>query len=44
MTMPFTDGIAAQEGRLVFMTTNKVDVLDPALIRPGKCASDRLFE
>lgn len=31
------DGVAAQEGRLVFMTTNHVDKLDPALIRPGRC-------
>ena len=30
------DGVAAQEGRLVFMTTNHVDRLDPALIRPGR--------
>lgn len=30
------DGVAAQEGRLVFMTTNHVEVLDPALIRPGR--------
>lgn len=27
------DGVAAQEGRLLFMTTNKIQVLDPALIR-----------
>lgn len=30
------DGVAAQEGRLVFMTTNHVERLDPALIRPGR--------
>lgn len=30
------DGVAAQEGRLVFMTTNHVDRLDAALIRPGR--------
>lgn len=30
------DGVGAQEGRLVFMTTNHVEVLDPALIRPGR--------
>ncbi len=30
------DGVAAQEGRVVFMTTNHRDVLDPALIRPGR--------
>ncbi|KAH9976010.1 P-loop containing nucleoside triphosphate hydrolase protein [Lactifluus volemus] len=30
------DGISAQEGRLLFATTNRYDVLDPALIRPGR--------
>jgi chaperone BCS1 len=30
------DGIAAQDGRIVFMTTNHVEKLDPALIRPGR--------
>jgi mitochondrial chaperone BCS1 len=30
------DGVAAQEGKLLFMTTNHVDALDPALIRPGR--------
>jgi len=30
------DGVAAQEGKLVFLTTNKVDRLDPTLIRPGR--------
>jgi mitochondrial chaperone BCS1 len=30
------DGVAAQEGRVVFMTTNHVSTLDPALIRPGR--------
>lgn len=30
------DGIGAQEGRALFMTTNHIDVLDPALIRPGR--------
>mmetsp|Transcript_9122 Transcript_9122/g.14967 ORF Transcript_9122/g.14967 Transcript_9122/m.14967 type:complete len:544 (+) Transcript_9122:144-1775(+) len=30
------DGVASQEGRLVFMTTNHVSRLDPALIRPGR--------
>jgi mitochondrial chaperone BCS1 len=31
------DGVAAQQGRMVFMTTNHRDRLDPALIRPGRC-------
>jgi mitochondrial chaperone BCS1 len=30
------DGVAAQEGRLLFMTTNYCDHLDEALIRPGR--------
>lgn len=30
------DGVAAGEGRMLFMTTNHPDKLDPALIRPGR--------
>lgn len=30
------DGVAAQEGRLLFATTNHIEVLDPALTRPGR--------
>ncbi|KAI6041332.1 P-loop containing nucleoside triphosphate hydrolase protein [Pisolithus marmoratus] len=30
------DGITANEGRVLFATTNKYDVLDPALCRPGR--------
>lgn len=30
------DGVAAQEGRLLCLTTNHVERLDPALIRPGR--------
>ena len=30
------DGVMSQEGHLLFMTTNHVDRLDPALIRPGR--------
>lgn len=30
------DGVAAQEGRAVVMTTNHREKLDPALIRPGR--------
>lgn len=30
------DGVAATEGRLLFLTTNHRDKLDPALIRPGR--------
>lgn len=30
------DGVASREGRVLFITTNTPDVLDPALIRPGR--------
>jgi chaperone BCS1 len=30
------DGVASSEERLIFMTTNYIDRLDPALIRPGR--------
>jgi chaperone BCS1 len=30
------DGVAAPEGRIVVMTTNHLDRLDPALVRPGR--------
>ncbi|KAH9919128.1 P-loop containing nucleoside triphosphate hydrolase protein [Fomitopsis serialis] len=30
------DGIGAQEGRILFATTNKYNALDPALCRPGR--------
>lgn len=30
------DGVASHEGRVLIMTTNKPDVLDDALIRPGR--------
>lgn len=30
------DGVASAEARIVFMTTNHLDRLDPALIRPGR--------
>lgn len=31
------DGVASQEGRLLFMSTNHIDKLDEALYRPGRC-------
>lgn len=31
------DGVASQEGRLFFMTTNFPEKLDAALVRPGRC-------
>jgi len=30
------DGVMASEGRVLFMTTNNIEVLDAALIRPGR--------
>ncbi|KAL8314328.1 hypothetical protein RB593_008111 [Gaeumannomyces tritici] len=30
------DGVASQEGRIVLMTSNMADKLDPALVRPGR--------
>lgn len=30
------DGVASSESRIVFMTTNHVERLDPALVRPGR--------
>jgi chaperone BCS1 len=30
------DGVASSEERIVFMTTNHLERLDPALIRPGR--------
>lgn len=30
------DGVAAQEGRILIMTTNHIEKLDPALLRPGR--------
>ena len=31
------DGVASGESRIIFMTTNHLERLDPALIRPGAC-------
>ena len=31
------DGIESQEGRIFVMTTNHIEKLDPALLRPGRC-------
>jgi chaperone BCS1 len=30
------DGVASRQGRVMFMTTNHIEKLDPALIRPGR--------
>lgn len=30
------DGVATQQGLVVFLTTNHLDTLDPALLRPGR--------
>jgi hypothetical protein len=38
------DGVASQEGRILIMTTNHVEKLDPALLRPGRCDVNILFD
>jgi chaperone BCS1 len=37
------DGIFTAHGRILIMTTNHVDFLDDALIRPGRCDHKLLF-
>lgn len=37
------DGVYSQEGRMVFMTTNHIEKLCPALIRPGRVDVQREF-
>ncbi len=37
------DGLASQEGRLLIMTTNHIEKLDPALTRPGRCDVKIMF-
>ncbi|KAK6737927.1 hypothetical protein RB195_020181 [Necator americanus] len=37
------DGVGSAEERILFMTTNYVDRLDPALIRPGRVDKKQLF-
>ncbi|CAG8647507.1 BCS1 N terminal-domain-containing protein [Gigaspora rosea] len=38
------DGVAASEERIIFMTTNYVDRLQPALIRPGRVDFKELLD
>ncbi len=38
------DGVTGSEGRLLFLTTNHRDRLDPALIRPGRCDMSVSFD
>jgi chaperone BCS1 len=38
------DGVASQEGRILIMTTNHAEKLDPALLRPGRCDVKILFD
>jgi mitochondrial chaperone BCS1 len=38
------DGVASGEERIVFMTTNHVEQLDPALIRPGRVDLTELID
>ena len=38
------DGVSSAEGRIILMTTNHVERLDPALIRPGRADVKLLLE
>lgn len=38
------DGVASGEERIIFMTTNHVEKLDPALIRPGRVDLNQLID
>ncbi len=38
------DGVASSEGRIIVMTTNHIELLDPALIRPGRVDVKLAFE
>jgi len=38
------DGIMSSEGRILFLTTNHKEVLDPALIRPGRVDMDIVID
>ena len=37
------DGVASEDGRIFVMTTNHIEKLDPALIRPGRCDVKVMF-
>jgi len=37
------DGIVGGEGRIICMTTNHIERLDPALLRPGRCDVKEFF-
>lgn len=38
------DGVASEEDYIIFMTTNHIDRLDPALIRPGRIDFKQLID
>ncbi|KAK7103843.1 mitochondrial chaperone BCS1-like [Littorina saxatilis] len=38
------DGVASAEARIIFMTTNYIDRLDPALVRPGRVDMKELVD
>ncbi|XP_055354744.1 mitochondrial chaperone BCS1-like [Paramacrobiotus metropolitanus] len=38
------DGVGSAEGRIIFMTTNYIERLDSALIRPGRIDRRQLFD
>ncbi|KAJ2476636.1 Complex III assembly protein translocase and chaperone, partial [Coemansia sp. RSA 2052] len=37
------DGVASSDERIIFMTTNHIERLDPALIRPGRVDTKVFF-
>jgi ATPases of the AAA+ class len=38
------DGVASGEERIIFMTTNHIEKLDPALVRPGRVDLTELID
>ncbi|KAI8060458.1 BCS1 N terminal-domain-containing protein [Gongronella butleri] len=38
------DGVASAEERIIFLTTNHIELLDPALIRPGRVDMKELLD
>jgi chaperone BCS1 len=38
------DGVASGDGGILFMTSNHPDLLDPALVRPGRCDDQVLID
>ena len=38
------DGVISSDGTILFMTTNHLEKLDPALVRPGRCDRKIFFD